>query len=146
MERNSSTWDGQPIAEEPPYGATVVVYRAAQTGMQFLLLHRAHRGPDYEGEWAWTPPAGARRPGEPVEACAERELHEESGLTSPITVVDVGEDWAVFCAEVESDAAVVLHDDEHDRFEWVPLDVVASRCRPKRVADAVKVVAATIGT
>ena len=32
---------------------------------EFLLLHRvAPGGPDYEGEWAWTPPAGARQPRE----------------------------------------------------------------------------------
>ena len=78
-----TTWDGLPISEEPPFGATVVVYRHNGARLEILLLHRAHHGPDYVGDWAWTPPAGSRLPDEPIEACARRELLEETGLDLP---------------------------------------------------------------
>ena len=42
-----TTWDGLPISEEPPFGATVVVYRHNGARLEILLLHRAHHGPDY---------------------------------------------------------------------------------------------------
>lgn len=63
------TWDGLPVAPEPPHGACVVVRRAAG---EYLVLHRAHLGRDFAGDWAWTPPAGSRQPGEPVLAAALR--------------------------------------------------------------------------
>jgi hypothetical protein len=76
------TWDGEPIAPDPPFGAAIVVFRendAAGGLLQFLLLHRVPRGTDDDGAWAWGPPAGARHPGEPLLACATRELREETG-------------------------------------------------------------------
>jgi hypothetical protein len=54
-ERN--TWKRESIAPHPPFGATIVVWRELSDTREFLLLHRAHIGPDYEGEWAWTPPS-----------------------------------------------------------------------------------------
>lgn len=133
------TWDGNPIASEAPYGAAVVVFRRGPSGPEFLLLHRAQRGPEYEGDWAWTPPSGARRPGEAVEACAQRELLEEAGLQAPLRRVDDGaQSWAVFCAEVGPDASVRLHDREHDRFQWVSLDEAVRRCRPSQVARGIE--------
>ena len=75
-----TTWDGKPIASEPPYGAMVLVYRMNGEQPEFLILHRAQLGPDFEGDWAWTPPSGARQPGETIEECARRELWEEAGL------------------------------------------------------------------
>jgi len=51
-------------------------------GWEYLPLHRAHRGAGYAGDWAWTPPSGARLPGEPVLAGALRELKEEAGIAS----------------------------------------------------------------
>ena len=141
----SKTWDGKSIASEPPYGATVVVYRTIPSGPEFLVLHRAHHGPAYGGDWAWTPPAGARQPGETVEACAKRELLEETGLCAPVRRMDPGEaDWAVYCAEVDAGTQVVLHDSEHDRFEWVSLVEALKRCRPQRVATGIELVARTI--
>jgi hypothetical protein len=141
----STTWDGKPIAAEPPFGATVVVYRFHSGRVEFLLLHRSHEGADHEGDWAWTPPAGARQPDERVEECAARELHEEAGLTAQLELVRLDGDWALFSAEADSDARVVLHDTEHDRFEWVPIDVARVRCRPQRVADMVVEVADRLG-
>lgn len=86
-----TTWDGKPISPDPPYGASIIVYRPSAKGRRFLILHRAHRGPAYEGEWAWTPPSGARYPGEPVEQCAQRELAEETGLRLSLQRVETEE-------------------------------------------------------
>src|SRR5687768_10625687 len=124
------TWDGLPIADDPPHGASVIVYRRTDSGLEFLVLHRAHHGPDYEGDWAWCPPSGARFPGEAVKACARRELEEESGLhLAPIPTAFGSEEWEVFMAHAPADAAVVLSA-EHDRFAWVASDEAQARCLP----------------
>ena len=81
-ELQHTTWDGLPISDEPPFGATVVVFRVRDDRFDVRMLHRAHHGPDYTGDWAWTPPAGARLPGELVEDCARRELRETRGSSS----------------------------------------------------------------
>ena len=143
----SATWDEKLIASEPPYGATVVVYRATPSGPEFLLLHRAHEGQAYDGDWAWTPPAGARQPGEAVDVCAERELLEEAGLSGEVRRTEHGTaDWHVFCAEVDASADIVLQDDEHDRYQWVSLAEALRRCRPERVARGIELVASTIAS
>lgn len=140
-----TTWDGEPVSQEPPHGATIVVYRRVGSGYQFLLLHRAHSGPDYEGEWAWTPPAGARHPREPVDECAVRELKEETGLSLTPTRTSFGaEDWHLYAAEASLDDSVVL-DAEHDRFEWLPVEIAVARCLPKRVGDFVEAVGMSLG-
>jgi hypothetical protein len=76
-----TTWDGLPISHEPPYGATVVVYRDRGRAPEVLLLHRAHHGPDHAGDWTWTPPTGSRLPDEPIDQCARRELPDWRRLT-----------------------------------------------------------------
>jgi 8-oxo-dGTP pyrophosphatase MutT (NUDIX family) len=141
MGSHLKTWDGQPRAADPPFGASVVVYRQGPKGREFLLLHRSHEGNDYEGDWAWTPPSGARLPGEAIETCAQRELLEEAGLSVPAHVLPGGGDWIVFEAEISRDVEVVLSDTEHDRFEWVPLTEALRRCMPATVADAFQRVA-----
>jgi 8-oxo-dGTP pyrophosphatase MutT (NUDIX family) len=126
---NRTTWDGLPVSDEKPYGITAVVFRR-DGGTEVLMLHRAHRGSDYEGEWAWTPPAGARLPGEPVDACARRELREETGLELPMEPTSCGTDeWHVYLVEAPADATVVL-DAEHDRYEWLAPSVAIERCLP----------------
>src|SRR5690606_39527961 len=84
------TWDGLPVSREKPYGATVVVYRRVGERYLYLILHRKHEGPDYEGDWAWGPPAGCRLPGEPIDDCACRELWEETGLRLPLSDAGYG--------------------------------------------------------
>lgn len=130
-----ATCDGAPISKEPPFGASVVVYRRKSDGVEFLVLHRAHKGIAYSGEWAWTPPAGARRPNEPISECAQRELIEETGLALLLEATEYGsEDWAVYRAEINP-AATILLDQEHDRYEWQPFERAAAMCLPKTVSD-----------
>ena len=125
-----TTWDGLPISDEPPFGATVVVYRVRGAKTELLLLHRAHHGSDYAGDWAWTPPAGSRLPGESIDHRARRELREETGLELALELTDCGNaEWPHYTARAPLDAAVVL-DAEHDRFEWVVADEAPERCLP----------------
>jgi 8-oxo-dGTP pyrophosphatase MutT (NUDIX family) len=126
-----------------PYGASIVVWRELDGSRQFLLLHRAHEGADYEGDWAWTPPAGARLPGEVLEDCIRRELREETGLELRCRTVGVAGEWALALARAPAGAPVIL-DAEHDRYDWLPLDVALGRCLPASVAAGLSRAAAAI--
>jgi 8-oxo-dGTP pyrophosphatase MutT (NUDIX family)/RimJ/RimL family protein N-acetyltransferase len=140
-----TTWDGLPITPEWPWGATVVVSRrsGARDG-DVLLLHRAHHGPDFAGDWAWTTPAGARQPGESILAGALRELAEEAGLTSTtIEPIDLSGRWALFAAEFDAHTTVTLHDQEHDQFAWVRPSEASTRVRPAVVAGGIRRALAT---
>ncbi len=122
----------EPISDEPPYGAMTVVYRRGAVGLEYLLLHRPYAS-EYEGDWAWGPPAGGRFPGEDVESCAAREMWEETGLDLPVRRADVvSSDWPIYLAEAPADAQVHLSH-EHDRYEWLPLEQAAARVLPERV-------------
>ena len=72
------TWDGLPVVPDEPKGAAILVRSAGN----YLILHRAHHGPAYEGDWAGRhhPARGCR--GEPVLAAAVREVGEETGLAA----------------------------------------------------------------
>jgi len=134
------------MSPDPPFGTSIIVYRRAQQGIKFLILHRAQDGPAQEGDWAWTPPSGARLPNEPVDECARRELQEETGLTLPIHATGRGlEIWAIYHAEASADQIVTL-DAEHDRHEWVTLDEALTRCHPAAVAEGIEYVARLIQT
>jgi 8-oxo-dGTP pyrophosphatase MutT (NUDIX family)/RimJ/RimL family protein N-acetyltransferase len=113
-----------------------VVRRAVRPGgapFEYLMLHRARRGAGYEGDWAWTPPSGARLPGESVLAGALRELAEETGIrVTDLRPVDLSGSWAVFITDVPPDTPVRV-DAEHDRFEWLPATEAARRCLPESV-------------
>jgi 8-oxo-dGTP pyrophosphatase MutT (NUDIX family) len=114
-------------------GTAVVVWRRAAGGPEVLLLHQSVRGPEYDGDWAWSSPGGSLEPGETSEACAVRELLEETGLDLPLTRVTAADlPIALFTCEARDDHEIVLSD-EHDRFEWVPFDDAVARCRPEKV-------------
>src|SRR5215472_1316843 len=118
------TWDGLPIAPDEPHGAAIIVRRPGGPGgeREYLVLHRAHHGPDYEGDWAWTPPSGSRQPGESVLPAALRELAEESGLradAADLRVLDLSGAWARFSLDVQAQERVQLLDAEHDKYRWV---------------------------
>ncbi|MGH3497159.1 MAG: GNAT family N-acetyltransferase [Nocardioidaceae bacterium] len=126
-----TTWDGLQIAGDEPIGASVVVRRPSRGGHDYLLLHRAHEGPDYAGDWAWTSPAGYRRPGEPIVTGAERELVEETGIAgADVRAVDLSGRWAVFAADIGVDVRIDLVDPEHDRYDWLPPDEAMARISP----------------
>jgi RimJ/RimL family protein N-acetyltransferase len=134
-----TTWDGLPIAAEEPHGAAVMVRRETHIGRQYLILHRAHHGPDYDGDWAWTPPTGARQPGESILAGALRELAEEADIsTAEIWPVDLAGNWARFCVDVPVDMPVRLVDVEHDRFAWVSPQEALRRCTPDTVSGGIR--------
>jgi 8-oxo-dGTP pyrophosphatase MutT (NUDIX family) len=139
-----TTWDGLPVAKERPYASCVVVWRRGVSGREFLLLHRAHFGPDFGGNWAWTPPAGARQPGEDPMAAATRELREETGLELPLAQVESpNPDVAHYVAQAPRHAEVML-DAEHDEHRWLPLEAAAELCLPATVADGLRAAAATL--
>lgn len=131
------TWDGLPVARDEPHGSQVVVRRPRQAGsgeLEYLILHRARRGAGYEGDWAWTPPSGARLPGEAILAGALRELAEETGISGArLRPVDLSGPWAVFAVDAGAGTQVLL-DAEHDRFAWLPADAAARRFAPEDVA------------
>jgi 8-oxo-dGTP pyrophosphatase MutT (NUDIX family) len=135
------TADGTPISRGPPYGVTVVVSRDGVAERDFLLLHRAALGADFDGDWAWGPPAGARLPGEAVEECARRELLEETGLAlDPVPGPCGTGEWAVFAASVPADAEIRLSA-EHDRHVWLPLDDAVGLCLPAAVGEQLRAAA-----
>jgi 8-oxo-dGTP pyrophosphatase MutT (NUDIX family) len=134
-----TTWDGLPVARDRPYACCVVVWREGEGGREFLVLHRlAPGGPGFEGDWAWTPPSGARQPGESPDAAAVRELREETGLAPPLASVRAAPspDVALYVAEAGIGAGIVL-DAEHDRYAWVSLAEAVARCFPGDVAACV---------
>lgn len=122
-----------------------MVFRRNGTTVDVLLLHRAHHGPSYVGDWAWTSPSGCRFPGEDVDVCAARELYEEAGLELPMRRLDAGEDWARYIAEAPSDVKVTLHDPEHDRYEWVSPAEATRRVLPSAPLESLTVALAEIG-
>ncbi len=129
-----TTWDGLPVSREKPFAACVVVWRPAPAGREFLVLHRHHGGPEHAGDWAWTPPSGARFPGEEPERAASRELREETGLALPLRrcARDPSDEVVLYVAEAPADVEIVL-DAEHDRFEWRSLADAVRSCLPASV-------------
>jgi predicted metal-dependent hydrolase len=144
---SATTWDDRPMATHKPYGCSVVVWRRRELGREYLILHRrAPGGPEFEGDWAWTPPSGARQPDESPDDAARRELCEETGLELPITRTDVGkEQWAVYVAEAPPDAEIVL-DAEHDRAAWLSLEAAVQACLPAMVGASLRAVDDLLGS
>jgi 8-oxo-dGTP pyrophosphatase MutT (NUDIX family) len=80
-----------------------------------------------------------------MEACARRELTEETGLDLHVQWINDGAtDWVIYCAEADASTQIELPDEEHDQFEWVSLVEALQRCRPERVAEGIECVARAI--
>lgn len=125
-------------------GAAVVVWRRFDDGcVRVLVLHRSVRGADYEGDWAWSPPGGGIDPGETLEECAQRELLEEAGLDLVLVRVP-SPGFAIFVAEAREEHEIVLSD-EHDRFEWLPVEAACERCLPDVVPESIRAALAHAG-
>jgi 8-oxo-dGTP pyrophosphatase MutT (NUDIX family) len=126
-------------------GAAVAVWRRSEIGVEWLVLHRSHFAPDFAGDWAWGPPGGECRQGEPAADCARRELREETGVDAPCAATDCGRaDFAMFGCEVDGTMEIRLSP-EHDAYRWLPLDEACALCLPSYVGDQLACVAATIG-
>ena len=136
------TWDGLPISAEQPHGCAIVVFQRVGSGLRLLLLHRKHNGSAYEGDWAWTTPSGARLPGEPVIACAQRELAEEAGLTLPIHPTIAEDPTGSSTGRKPHKTLRSRCDAEHDRYEWLEPAEAFRRIAPDRVRhDLARVIA-----
>ncbi|MBD3861251.1 MULTISPECIES: NUDIX domain-containing protein [Bacillus] len=126
------------MSKVPPFGAAIIIYKLEKNIPYFLILHRKHKGIDYEGRWAWGPPAGARFPGEEIEVCMKRELFEETGLQVDCKELIIAEkSWSLYYGEVDNDVTISLSE-EHDRFLWVDFDEAISRCSPEIVKDQIR--------
>lgn len=124
------------MSKSPVVGAAIIVYRQSRGDLEFLILHRTDSGPDFEGDWAWGPPAGHREEKENAIECAERELFEETRLALDLRETNLGpESFKVFAAQASHEDVVVLSE-EHDRFKWADLDTVLTKCKPERVASS----------
>jgi 8-oxo-dGTP pyrophosphatase MutT (NUDIX family) len=136
---------GEEVAEAfASTGAAVVVWCRFDDGdVRVLVLHRSVAGPDYEGDWAWTPPGGGVDPGETIEECAQRELLEEAGLDLVLVRVPAP-GFAIFVAEARAEHEIVLSD-EHDRFEWLPVEEACARCLPAVVPESIRRALAHVG-
>lgn len=119
-------------------GTAVVVRRTGRsTSPDYLLVHHSSGGADHEGDGAWTSPAGARLPGEPVYPAALRVLHEAAGIAdADVWAVDLSGRWATFGCEVSRDIELQPQHGDHDRSEWMPSAQARDRILPLEVADA----------
>ena len=121
------------ITPTPPYGATVIVFRRKGQEREFLILHRAAHGRNFDGDWAWGPPSGSRLPDEAFDRCAKRELLEATGLCLALHPVEPEQSaWLVYVAETEDGAEVRLSP-EHDDDAWLPLEKAINLVRPDQV-------------
>jgi ADP-ribose pyrophosphatase YjhB (NUDIX family) len=103
-----------------------------------------HLGPDFAGDWAWTPPSGARQPGEDPGAAAARELREETALELALTQVrSPNPEVVLYVAQAPRDAEVAL-DAEHDAHRWLPLEAAGDLCLPATVAEGLRAAAASL--
>ena len=125
----------------PVLAAGAVVWRAADDGIDVLLVHR----PKYDD---WSFPKGKLDPGEHVTTAARREVAEETGLavrlgpplrrqeyrTAPDTTKHVYY-WAGRVVGDEREVDDYQPNAEIDGVEWLPLDEAQERLTYSRDAD-----------
>ncbi|HEM3179363.1 NUDIX hydrolase [Streptococcus suis] len=103
-------------------------------GKEFLLLHRNKKENDvHQGKWIGV--GGKLEPGETPQACAIREVFEETGLTvtkhalkGVITFPDFtpNTDWYTYVFKITGFEGSLIDCNEGD-LEWVPYDQVLSK-------------------
>ena len=105
-------------------------------GSEFLLLHRNKKENDiHEGKWVSV--GGKFEAGETPEACAIREIKEETGLTA--TKLDLkgfitfpnfthdGQDWYSFVYRVTEFEGELIAECDEGTLEWVAYDEVLKK-------------------
>ena len=114
----------------------IIVWRRgdAGDGHEFLTLRAA--GADDDADWAWRPPSGTFEVDETAEACAVRELFEETRLQLPLERI-ASADYPTFVVEVPAGTTIELSD-EHDRYDWVPAGELIRRARPSWVGAGIR--------
>lgn len=143
-EPEMTTWDGKAVSRAEPHGASIIVYRQNGGAVELLILHRAHAA-ERNGDWAWTPPSGARYPEENPADCAARELWEETGLRLALRHIPRNvESWYLYAAEAAAQAEIVL-DAEHDQYAWVSVAEAVQRCQPAQVSEGIQTVVSKMG-
>ena len=73
-------WEDAAVADDPPVQSHLGAYALCVDEAGRVLLARMCTGPD---RGRWTLPGGGVEPGEHPDHAVLRELHEETGLTSP---------------------------------------------------------------
>ncbi|HYI62430.1 MAG TPA: NUDIX hydrolase [Acidimicrobiales bacterium] len=104
-----------------------LVLRPSGAGVEVLLVHR----PRYDD---WSLPKGKARPGESDEACARREVEEETGLCCrlgpelpPVRYVDrKGRAKRVRYWEMTVEGGAFTPNDEVDEVRWVAAEEAAA--------------------
>jgi len=97
-----------------------------------LVLRRSNVNRHFVGLWEW--PGGKPEPGEDFSVSLAREVHEECGLEVELTGLAGASEFAMpaaqvvlLCLTARVTGGTVQLSDEHDAFEWVPLEALAER-------------------
>jgi len=123
-----------PSKPDSPISAGTLLYRGHGDSLEVLLVRAALQG---GGEVPWGIPKGAPNDGEELVAAARRETLEETGVTAPAILVDLGSVVArgahkkVYCFAGRVDAATnpICASDEIDRAEFLPMAEARHRIR-----------------
>ncbi len=131
----------------------VYVFRKRAGGIELLQLQRAGNVESYPASWQTV--YGGILKGETAVDAAQRELHEETGLTPKnFYQVEYLESFynqqrdrvvlmPVFAAEVVGNASVQLNE-EHDDFRWVALADVAAHFVWRAQRQAIEIIQSDI--
>jgi predicted NUDIX family NTP pyrophosphohydrolase len=123
-----------PSKPDSPISAGTLLYRGYGDSLEVLLVRAALQG---GGEVPWGIPKGAPTDGEELVAAARRETLEETGVTAPAILVDLGSVVArgahkkVYCFAGRVDAATkpICASDEIDRAEFLLMAEARHRIR-----------------
>jgi 8-oxo-dGTP diphosphatase len=109
-------------------GSVVVVGAGVVVWEKRVLVARRPKGTGLEGKWEF--PGGKQRPGETIESCVRREIHEELGIwVRPIEYicsVDVKKDngnisLKFYLCEAET---IEVNSQEGQEFSWMTVEEI----------------------